>query len=528
MMNSQSSWPDYCFMDFDAHGVPVQGSEFQFSSSLDSPGDSPDICSIPCFPYSGEDALFGDAVSDIMGDFPFDLDELGIFSNTHRAETEWLDSLSSEDRFLKGEEGIKSPSMDDRSTHETEYSTHETEYSSTSALIVSECSTGSTTIHANDDRSAILHLLRAHGDAMDKGSFQLGEVIARRIRQTATPSGAALDRFGFYLFCNSGKQSNQLKQESGKNYKPAFRAVYDICPHGRLPHFVANGTILESLPADAEIVHIADFDMGEGLQWLPLIEAVGRGRLVRITSMRIKEDDDRDLQYWSFDKTRRNLLEFARGRGLRLTVEEMEMEELATEKKRTKKKNKGGRREWMVFNCMTDLPHMGKKKQRHKNTTTHARNFLRLGKELLSLKQGTSNGIIVFGNGDGAVPGAKNAAGFGRHFDGCLQHFRALFESMEWHFPSELSDARITIESLFVAPSISSLACFENWAETREACVGPPAELEPWRLSNDVLQEAMGMVRGRGPYSVKIAEERGNEMVLEFRGTPLVKVSAWR
>ncbi|XP_068667761.1 protein NODULATION SIGNALING PATHWAY 2-like [Aristolochia californica] len=545
---AQPSWVDYCFIDFDTHG-PVEVSDFQFSSSLDSSGDSPDFCSIPCFSYPRGDIMFTAAVSDIesigpLGEFSFDLDEFDVFSNAHRSQTEEkgdvsesVDTLTSEYLSLN-DEGSMSQSMDQTISFPAS--------AVKEGISMSPSTESSTACSSNQiinlsipvvfpelftetvKHSAILNLLKAHGDAMDKRFFELGEVIVRRICQMVTPTGASLNRFGYYLFRNSGKQRNHLNQESSKNYKPAFRAFYDICPYGRLAHFVANGTILESIPVDTEIVHIVDFDMREGLQWPPLIEAVGRGRLLRITSIRFRENTNEDHLQWSFQETQRNLLEFSRSRGFRITVDEMDMEELAAEKKRIKKR--GGRKEWMVFNCMTDLPQMGKK--RHKNTT-HVWNFQKLGKEILSNLNSnkiisTGSGIIVFGNGDGLDTSIGNEIRFGRHFDGCLQHFSALLESMEWHFPSELSDARITMESLFVVPSISSLACFDKWEETREAYFGPPIELETWRLSNDVLQEAMEMVRGRGPYTVKIAGEKGNEMVLEWRGTPLVKVSAWR
>uniref|UniRef100_A0A2K1XEP7 Uncharacterized protein n=1 Tax=Populus trichocarpa TaxID=3694 RepID=A0A2K1XEP7_POPTR len=51
--------------------------------------------------------------------------------------------------------------------------------------------------------------------------------------------------------------------------------------------------------------------------------------------------------------------------------------------------------------------------------------------------------------------------------------------------------------------------------------------LEGLRLSNESLLEAKEMVReGEAPYAVRIEGENYNEMVLEFRGTQLIKFSA--
>ena len=50
---------------------------------------------------------------------------------------------------------------------------------------------------------------------------------------------------------------------------------------------------------------------------------------------------------------------------------------------------------------------------------------------------------------------------------------------------------------------------------------------EGLRLSNESLLEAKEMVReGEAPYAVRIEGENYNEMVLEFRGTQLIKFSA--
>lgn len=51
---------------------------------------------------------------------------------------------------------------------------------------------------------------------------------------------------------------------------------------------------MNSVPKNAETVHIVDFDMGEGVQWAPLIESLGRGcyqGVVKLTSIKWEEKD---------------------------------------------------------------------------------------------------------------------------------------------------------------------------------------------------------------------------------------------
>lgn len=56
---------------------------------------------------------------------------------------------------------------------------------------------------------------------------------------------------------------------------------------------------------------------------------------------------------------------------------------------------RGGRREWLVFNCMVGLPHMGRVRSR-----SLVMEFLRVAKELIANSANCSTihkGIIAFG-----------------------------------------------------------------------------------------------------------------------------------
>jgi hypothetical protein len=67
-----------------------------------------------------------------------------------------------------------------------------------------------------------------------------------------------------------------------------------------------------------------------------------------------------------------------RSSGLKLTVEEMGIENLVSEMKKMKKR--GGRRsEWLVFNSVVGLPHMGRGRSRRL-----VMEFLRVAKEMIA------------------------------------------------------------------------------------------------------------------------------------------------
>ncbi|XP_077215493.1 protein NODULATION SIGNALING PATHWAY 2-like [Tasmannia lanceolata] len=497
---SQLSWPDYSFIDFN----PNEELPFQNIMSPSSMDDD-----LFTFPMEEESAL--------------NLDELGLISNADFSNFEnegWV------------EENSDDPPLQHHSFNEEVCMSSPMKSSSTS---MDETSFNSSLVCPNeemevDNQIGIIHLLKAYGDAREKGYIELAEVIVRRICEKVSPVGSTMERVGYYLFQGLDKQSDYLKQESSKNYPMASQAYCQICPYTMFAHFTANKAILEAIPEDVEIVHIVDLGMREGAQWPPLLKALGLRRRVWITSINSKEGHGSDRQ-GRFEETQKRLCNYARSIGVGLKVDEMDMEELLTQKKGINKRGRG--REWLVFNSMVGLPHMGLERSRRE-----VLDFLSVAKELINNSSShcgninSNRGIITVGNGDGVEMSMGNGnSGFGSFFEGCLLHFHALFESMEWHFPPHLSLARTAMECLFVAPSVSSPACFHKWEERQETC-GVPSELGlvGWRLSKENFLGAKEIVReGEGGlYEVKIGGECENTMTLEWRGTPLVRVSAWR
>ncbi|KAL6003165.1 hypothetical protein ACLOJK_023388 [Asimina triloba] len=376
-----------------------------------------------------------------------------------------------------------------------------------------------------DDQVAVLHLQRAHGEAVEMGLVELAEVIVRRISEKVGPLGTITERVGHHLYQSSSrsseddkKQVEYLKQESRKYLEDAFRALYEACPWGRFAHLAANMVILEAImpkgapPAPSAAIHIVDFDTREGIQWPSLLEILAQvqNSPVRFTSMKWRDSN------YSFEPAKKRLREYARSVGLVLEVDEMDMEELRRE---MKKRAMMMRNDWTVFNCMVGLPHMGLERSRR-----DAWEFLRLAKE--HLMGNDHMGIVTFGCGDGKEMRAACSGGFGSYYEECMGHFQALFESMEWHFPPHLSLARTAMECLFVGPYVSSHASHSMWEEMKEAEMG--LFQGGWRLSKNCLVEAKELVReGTNPYAVKLEGECENEMVLEWKGSPLVRVYAW-
>ncbi|GMY25580.1 nodulation-signaling pathway 2 protein-like [Fagus crenata] len=195
-----------------------------------------------------------------------------------------------------------------------------------------------------DNQVSLYHLLKAYGEVLENDQRELGQVILRRISEKVSPIGKTLERLAFYLSQDMNYQVDYLKQESLKNFKTAFQALYQALPTGKFAHCAANSSILEAMPDDAETIHIVDFDMGEGVQWPPMIEAIAnQNKTLKLTSIRWEEEDCDCPPLWRFEETQRRLYDQARAFGLKLKVEEIGIDDLVSEIKKMKKRD--GRRE---------------------------------------------------------------------------------------------------------------------------------------------------------------------------------------
>ncbi|KAK4418901.1 SCARECROW-LIKE protein 7 [Sesamum alatum] len=367
-----------------------------------------------------------------------------------------------------------------------------------------------------DDQLTLLHLMRAYGEAIDNGENELAEVIVKSINEKTNPLGNTMERVAYNLFQSTENQGEYLRQESSKNFVAAFKALYQSIPNGRFAHFTANSAILESVPDDAATIQIVDFDMGEGIQWPPLIEALSRKqKAMRLTS--VKTEEECTSSCWNFEDAKKRLLAHARQYGVELQIEEKSIEDFACELMRMTERGQG--REWLVFNCMVGLPHMGRRRSRRS-----VAQFVKVARELLA----NVKGILTFGDGE-AGESLNTCCTYTSYFDNLLRHYQALFESLEGNFPVYLAEARTAMESLFLAPFMSPIGWSRDWEEMTKSC-GFHAEtrLEGRRLSEESLAEAKQMVNEREhSYRVTIERLRENEMVLRWRETPLVRVSTW-
>ncbi|EYU41942.1 hypothetical protein ABFS82_10G011900 [Erythranthe guttata] len=483
------SWPIFDFCEIDG---------FDFSSSFASPEE-----------YSSEISSKSNLRNTFQDEF-FDLENLGDEIHICSAMEEICEWINGDET-----EGNSSSPI---TIEEDEWSPSLCQESSRDSTLLPIHITDMSLVFPGDDVTvddhlSLLHLLRAYGEAVENGEKKLSEVIVKSINNKSSPQGNTVERVAYNLFQSGESRGEFLREESIKNIEVAFNVLYQSLPNGRFAHFAANSAILESIPKDAVAIQIVDFDMGEGIQWPPLIEALSKGKvkLMKITSVKLEEESESTSSCWSFEGTKKRLLAHARQFGVALQIEERRIEDFASEMM-----VKSG--EWVVYNCTVGLPHMVRRRSRRS-----VNEFLKVAKEMLA----NYGGILNIGDGEEVGESLNN---FASYFANFVRHYQAVFESLEGNCPVYLAEARTAMERLFLAPFMCPLAWFQDWEEMRKSGVfrEESSWLEGRKISQENLAEAKVMVNEReSSYSVRIEKLRENEMVLQWKGTPLVRVSTW-
>ncbi|KAJ0966071.1 hypothetical protein J5N97_027209 [Dioscorea zingiberensis] len=120
-------------------------------------------------------------------------------------------------------------------------------------------------------------LVSIHGDPIQRlGAYMLEGLVARQ------EESAGIDNSNRALRCRKRKPESRELLSSYKHI------LYDICPYVKFGYMAANGAIAEALRTEDRI-HIIDFQIAQGTQWITLIQALaarpGGPPHVRITGI---------------------------------------------------------------------------------------------------------------------------------------------------------------------------------------------------------------------------------------------------
>ncbi|MCD7446573.1 DNA topoisomerase 2-associated protein pat1 [Datura stramonium] len=133
-------------------------------------------------------------------------------------------------------------------------------------------------------RGDLKHVLIACAKAESDGDLLTAQWLISELRQMVSVSGEPIQRLGAYILeglvarlAASGSsiyKSLECKQPASFELLSYMHILHEICPYFKFGYMSANGAIAEAMK-DEQRVHIIDFQIAQGRQWVTLIQAFG-------------------------------------------------------------------------------------------------------------------------------------------------------------------------------------------------------------------------------------------------------------
>ena len=154
-------------------------------------------------------------------------------------------------------------------------------------------------------RGDLKEMLWTCGKAMAENDMESTEWLMSELRKMVSISGNPIQRFGAYMLealvariASSGStiyKALKCKEPTGNELLSHMHVLYEICPYLKFGYMSANGSIAEAMKGESE-VHIIDFQINQGIQWVSLIKALA-GRPGGAPKIRITGVDDSTSAY---------------------------------------------------------------------------------------------------------------------------------------------------------------------------------------------------------------------------------------
>lgn len=361
--------------------------------------------------------------------------------------------------------------------------------------------------------------------AVSDNDLLMAHWLMDELRQMVSVTGEPIQRLGAYMLeglvarlassgstiCNAVK----CKEPESKDLLSYMHILYEVCPYFKFGYMSANGAIAEAMK-DEKRVHIIDFQIAQGSQWLTLIQAFasrpGGPPHIRITGI-----DD-------------SMSAYARGGGLNIVGKRLsklaesfkvpfEFHAVAVSGCEVQLENLGVRPgEALAVNFAFMLHHMPDESV---STQNHRDRLLRLVKSLspkvVTLVEQESN---------------TNTAAFYPRFLETLNYYTAMFESIDVTLPREHKE-RINVEQHCLAREVVNiLACEGPERVERHELLGKwrsrfkMAGFTPYPLSSLVNATIKTLLEN---YCNKYRlQERGGALYLGWMDRDLVASCAWK
>jgi hypothetical protein len=149
-----------------------------------------------------------------------------------------------------------------------------------------------------DPQNIVKQLLTKCAEALSEERIEEFQKLAQEARGVVSITGEPIQRLGAYLLeglvarhGNSGTniyRALKCREPESNELLSYMKILYNICPYFKFGYMAANGAIAEAL-RNEDRIHIIDFQIAQGTQWITLIQALaarpGGPPLVRITGI---------------------------------------------------------------------------------------------------------------------------------------------------------------------------------------------------------------------------------------------------
>ncbi|KAK9072334.1 hypothetical protein SSX86_008768 [Deinandra increscens subsp. villosa] len=374
-------------------------------------------------------------------------------------------------------------------------------------------------------RKDIKELLIACAKSVAENDVITANWLMSELRPMVSVSGEPDHRLGAYMLeglvarlSSSGSsiyKALKCKEPTGDELFTYMRLLYEVCPYFKFGYLSANGAIAEAMKNENKI-HIIDFQIAQGGQWLTLIQALA-SRPGGPPSLRITGVDDSTNAYARGGEVKlvgQRLASLAKScnipfefHGVAVPGSEIEIKHLAV---------RPG--DPLVVNFAFMLHHMPDESV---NPQNHRDRLLRMVKSL-------SPKVVTLVEQESNV----NTAPFFHRFQETLNYYTAIFESIDVTLPRN-HQQRISVEQHCLARDIVNIiACEGAERVERHELLGKwrsrfsMAGFTPYPLSSSVNSTIKSLLEN---YSHKYRlEERDGALFLGWMNRDLVASCAWK
>ncbi|OIW21667.1 hypothetical protein TanjilG_07747 [Lupinus angustifolius] len=374
-------------------------------------------------------------------------------------------------------------------------------------------------------RGDLKEMLYTCANAMAGNDMETTEWLMSELRKMVSISGKPIQRLGAYVLealvakmASSGStiyKALKCKEPTGNELLSYMHVLYEICPYFKFGYMSANGAIAEAMKHESR-VHIIDFQIGQGSQWVSLIQALanrpGGPPKIRITGV-----DDSVSAYargGGLDIVGKRLSTLAQScnvpfefEAVRVSASEVQLKDLELRPD-----------EAVAVNFAIMLHHMPDETV---NSQNHRDRLLRLAKNL-------SPKVVTLVEQEFNT----NHVPFLPRFIETLNYYLAIFESLDVVLPREHKE-RINVEQHCLAREVVNLIACEGVERVeRHELLNKwrmrftMAGFTPYPLSSFVNSSIKNLLESyKGHYTL---EERDGALYLGWMNQVLVASCAWR